>query len=128
MAKLLPVNSSAGPKPTGNYAQAIQLSSFEQLVFVSGQIPVSKDGTVPVSFGDQCRLVWSNILVQLNDAGMSAVNVVKITTFLSCRDYASENGAVRREFLGSHTPALTVIIADIYDPAWLLEIEVIAAV
>jgi 2-iminobutanoate/2-iminopropanoate deaminase len=24
-------------------------------------------------------------------------------------------------------PALTVIIADIYDPAWLLEIEVVAA-
>jgi len=25
------------------------------------------------------------------------------------------------------TPALTIIIAGIYDPAWLLEIEVIAA-
>jgi len=25
------------------------------------------------------------------------------------------------------TPALTIIIAGIYDPAWLLEIEVVAA-
>jgi len=29
--------------------------------------------------------------------------------------------------LAGLTPALTIIIAGIYDPAWLLEIEVIAA-
>jgi hypothetical protein len=29
--------------------------------------------------------------------------------------------------LGDHRPALTVIIADIYDSQWLLEIEAIAA-
>jgi hypothetical protein len=29
--------------------------------------------------------------------------------------------------LGGHSPALTVIIADIFDSAWLLEIEAIAA-
>jgi hypothetical protein len=31
------------------------------------------------------------------------------------------------EALGGHEPALTVVIAGIYDPAWLLEIEAIAA-
>ena len=33
---------------------------------------------------------------------------------------------VRRRVLGDHEPALTVIIADIFDEAWLLEIEAIA--
>ena len=34
---------------------------------------------------------------------------------------------MRQEVLAGLTPALTVIIAGIYDPAWLIEIEVIAA-
>ena len=54
-------------------------------------------------------------------------DIVKVTTFLSDRAYAAENSAIRREVLASLTPALTIIIAGIYDPAWLLEIEAIAA-
>jgi hypothetical protein len=34
---------------------------------------------------------------------------------------------VRQEVLGTHRPALTVIITGIYDERWLLEIEAIAA-
>lgn len=50
-----------------------------------------------------------------------------LTTFLGGRDIASVNSDVRREFLSDHRPALTVVIAEIFDPAWLLEIEAIAA-
>ena len=51
----------------------------------------------------------------------------RVTTFLSDRAHAAENSAIRQEVLAGLTPALTIIIAGIYDPAWLLEIEVIAA-
>ena len=34
---------------------------------------------------------------------------------------------LRQEFLGAHSPALTVIIAGIFDERWLLEIEATAA-
>ena len=37
------------------------------------------------------------------------------------------NAGVRQRVLGSHSPALTVIICDIFDEAWLLEIEAVAA-
>ncbi|MFQ6392630.1 hypothetical protein ACLMAJ_04200 [Nocardia sp. KC 131] len=40
---------------------------------------------------------------------------------------AEVNTSVRREVLGDHKPALTVVLAGIFDPRWLLEIEVIAA-
>jgi 2-iminobutanoate/2-iminopropanoate deaminase len=40
----------------------------------------------------------------------------------------AENFEVRKEVLGSHTLAVTIIITGIYDEAWLLEIEAIAAV
>ncbi len=50
-----------------------------------------------------------------------------VTTHLGDRGAAEVNTAVRKEVLGNHCPALTVIIAEIFDARWLLEIEVIAA-
>jgi enamine deaminase RidA (YjgF/YER057c/UK114 family) len=122
-----PIDAPDAPAAGGGYAQAIRLSEFDELVFVSGQIPVDTDGAVPEAFGDQCRLVWRNIEAQLRAAGMGLGDMVKVTTFLSDRAYAEENSAIRRDVLAGLTPALTIIIAGIYDPAWLLEIEVIAA-
>jgi 2-iminobutanoate/2-iminopropanoate deaminase len=85
------------------------------------------DSAVPAAFADQCRLVWRNVEAQLRAAGMGLGDIVKVTTFLSDRADAAENSAIRQEVLAGLTPALTIIIAGIYDPAWLLEIEVIGA-
>ncbi len=57
---------------------------------------------------------------------MSVENLAKVTIFLSSREHATPNREVRTEFLGTHAPALTVIIAGIFDPRWLLEIEAYA--
>lgn len=124
---IIPINASDAPAPGGGYAQAVRVRGAEELLFVSGQIPVAVDGSVPADFGDQCRLVWHNVEAQLRAGGMGLGDIVKVTTFLSDRAYAEENSAIRREVLGKLQPALTIIIAGIFDPAWLLEIEVIAA-
>jgi enamine deaminase RidA (YjgF/YER057c/UK114 family) len=58
---------------------------------------------------------------------MSVANLIKVTIFLSSRDFAAANREVRQEFLGAHSPALTVIITGIFDERWLLEIEAVAA-
>jgi len=116
-----------GAAPSGGYAQAVRLTGVDELVLVSGQIPVDEDGLVPDAFADQCLLVWRNVEAQVRAAGMELADIVKVTTFLSDRIYAAENSAIRQEVLAGLTPALTIIIAGIYDPAWLLEIEVIAA-
>ncbi len=90
-------------------------------------MPEQPDGSVPTDFTAQSRVTWTNIEQQLHDAGMSLDNLVKITTFLSDRRYRAESSLVRREVLKQRTPAMTIIIADIYDAAWLLEIEAVAA-
>ena len=120
-------DASDAPAASGGYAQAVRLSGVEELLFVSGQIPMNADGMVPEAFADQCRLVWRNVEAQLRAGGFALADIVKVTTFLSDRAYAQENSAIRQEVLAGLTPALTIIIAVIYDPAWLLEIEVIAA-
>ena len=64
----------------------------------------------------------------LASADMQPHDIVQVTTYLGSRAAAPANTQVRNEVLGDHRPALTVIIAgEIFDPSWLLEIEVVAA-
>lgn len=114
--------------PTGNaYAQACEISDFRRLLFVSGQVPADADEKVPSDYRSQYRLAWANVEAQLKAAGMSFDNLVKVTIFLSDRRYIAESAGLRAEILGDRSPALTIIIAGIYDEVWLLEIEAVAA-
>jgi len=121
------IDPENAPRPHGSYAQALNVQGAEQLLFISGQVPETAVGTVPEDFEGQCRQIWSNILACLKDAGLDVTNLVKVTTYLSGRNQAEANSRIRREFLGEHRPALTVIIAEIWDERWLLEIEAVAA-
>lgn len=118
---------STVPAPVGNYAHGLEVPPGARLLFISGQIPVEVGGSVPPDFESQCRLVWTHIGAVLASAGLGYGNLVKVTTFLADRTSAEANGRIRREVLGAHRPALTVIITGIFDPRWLLEIEAVAA-
>ena len=125
--KTKPINAPTAPAAQGSYSQALHLSTFDQLLFISGQIPETPEGNIPNSFDAQCRLVWKNIEAQLAEAGMSLSNLVKVTTFLSHPSQRETQSTIRNEVLGDTQPALTVIICQIYSSKWLLEIEAIAA-
>ncbi len=115
-------------EPTGAaYSQAYAVSGPKRFVFVSGQVPEDERGYVPDTFREQCFLTWQNIESRLKNAGMTLKNIVKINIFLASRQYRNENFDVRNEVLGNHQPAMTIVIAGIYDDQWLLEIEVVAA-
>jgi 2-iminobutanoate/2-iminopropanoate deaminase len=127
ISKSSPMNRRPINPTDSSYAQAHEVSDPSRILFISGQIPVAADGSVPKDFKAQCRLTWANIEAQLKAAGMSFANLAKITVFLSDRKYRRENFEVRSEVLGkSISPAMTIVIAGIYDEAWLLEIEAIA--
>lgn len=96
-------------------------------LYLSGQIPVALDGSLAPDFTAQCEQCWRNVEAQLVAAGMTLDNLVKVTTFMSDRRYALENREVRLRVLAGRQPALTVIIAGIFDEAWLVEIEAVAA-
>ncbi|PZS30090.1 MAG: RidA family protein [Pseudonocardiales bacterium] len=113
--------------PNGGYSNALLVDGASRLLFVSGQIPQTPTGEVPTDIESQCRLAWAHVFAALMAASMEVSNLVKVTTFLSDRVHSRINTAVRNEVLGDHRHALTVIIADIFLPAWLVEIEAIAA-
>lgn len=120
------INAASASQPIGGYSQAVHVQGAQRLLFISGQVPESLSGEVPADFESQARLAWSNVVAQLDAAGMSVENLAKVTIFLSSREFALPNREVRSEVLGSHAPALTVIITDIFDTKWLLEIEAYA--
>lgn len=115
------------PEATGNYTHGTLVDGARRTVFVSGQVPWADDaGKVPEDFAAQCRLTWRNVLAVLAEAGMGVTNLAKVTIYLADRQFRAENGRIRQEVLGDHTPALTIVIVDIYAEEWLLEIEAVA--
>ena len=121
------INAVDAPEPAGGYSQAVELTGATRILLVSGQIPVTTDGKVPGDFEAQARQAWSNLIAQLHAADMTLDNLVKVTIFLSDRKYIADYRRVRQQVLAGRKVALTTIITGIFDEAWLLEIEGIAA-
>ncbi|MER7456403.1 RidA family protein [Micromonospora sp. NPDC126480] len=121
-----PLNPAILPAATGTYTHGVLVSGARRTLFVSGQVPWAQEGRIPEDFESQCRLTWRNVLAVLAEAGMGVRNLAKVTIYLADRKYREANGRIRAEILGAHTPALTIIITDIYAEEWLLEIEAIA--
>ena len=121
------LTGDGSPPTEGEYPQAVEVTGAERWLFLSGQVPVAPDGSLADDFEGQCRQVWANLETQLHAAGMTLDNLVKVTTVLASREHALENRKVRLDVLAGRQPALTVIVTGIFDEAWLVEIEAIAA-
>ena len=126
-ATLRPLTGDGSPPVEGAYPQAVEVTGPTRWLYLSGQIPVAPDGSLAADFTGQCEQVWSNIETQLAAAGMTLDNLVKVTTFLADRDDALENRTVRIRRLAGCQPALTVIVTGLFDAAWRVEIEAVAA-
>jgi 2-iminobutanoate/2-iminopropanoate deaminase len=113
----------------GTYAQSHEVAGAARWLFISGQVPVTDAGTVPTGFRAQCLAAWHNVRQRLTEAGMGDEHLVKVTVYLADRRYRDEARAVRQQVLGTlaFPPALTVVIVDIFDADWLVEIEAVAA-
>lgn len=125
--KLNPINAESAPKPVGPYSQALEASGVERFLFISGQVPEAMEGDDPIGFEEQAKLTWHHVIAQLEAANMTVENLVKVTTYLGSREHRKANRDVREAILGSHLPALTVIVTGIFEEHWLIEIDAIAA-
>jgi 2-iminobutanoate/2-iminopropanoate deaminase len=122
-----PIEAPDAPAAVGGYSQAVEVTGAGRWLYVSGQVPIAADGSLPVGFEGQCRQAWANLFAQLCAADMGPANLVKVTTFLARREDAGANRAIRNEMLAGPQVALTVILPTIFDEAWLIEIEAVAA-
>ena len=112
--------------PNDTYAESLEVRGASRTLFISGQIPTDESGVVPAEFGQQCRNAWRRILNLLEQNDMEPRNLVKITTYLRDRADKDDSRRIRNEVLGDLRPSLTVIIVDLYEADWLVEIEAVA--
>ena len=77
--------TNKAPLPIGPYNQAI---NYENMLFVSGQIPLDPDSNELINTGieDETNQVMKNIQAILTEAGMSFDDIVKTSIFLKDMD------------------------------------------
>lgn len=112
------------------FSQVIAVQA-KRLIFLSGQVPVDLAGRT-VGKGDfeaQTRQAMDNLKAQLKAAGASFRDVVKMGYFLTNADDRLKLRKVRADYLSEPFPTSTLLIVkQLFDPDWLIEIEAIAAV
>jgi 2-iminobutanoate/2-iminopropanoate deaminase len=111
-----------------NYSHAIEITGNSHLLIVSGLNGYLQDGiTMPETFEEQCEIIWQHLGTILASAHMTYENLVSIRFYLASPEYDEANVRLRKKYLGSHQPALTVICAQLLLPGWKLEMEAMAA-
>ena len=120
------ITTNAAPKPAGHYSQAC---CYGNLVFVSGQLPISPEGKVlnDKSFEDQARQTIANMLSIVKAAGSGPDRVLKVTAFIVGNDNWPSFNGVYAELLGASKPARSVVPVPALHHGCLIELEAIAA-
>lgn len=119
------------PRPKG-YANGVVASG--RSVFVSGMIASNAQGKVVAGdFVSQVCQTLKNIVEVLSEAGAKPEHIVRMNWYVVDKnEYLGAHkplGAVYREIIGSHYPAMTVVqVTSLLEDAARLEIEVTAVI
>jgi 2-iminobutanoate/2-iminopropanoate deaminase len=122
-----PIISENAPKAVGPYSQAIQ---FGNMIFVSGQIPFTKEGILISSeIKEQTLQCLKNIESILKEAGFNKNDILKITIFLKdMNDFPLVNEVYGVFFEGIIFPARSTVEVARLPKDVKIEIEAIASI
>ena len=120
------ISTDAAPKPAGHYAQGC---AYGDLLFVSGQLPVTVDGKArpDLSFDEQVQLALSNLLAIVKAAGSSPERVLKVTAFIVGVENWPALNTIYAQAFGTSRPARSVVPVPALHHGCLIELEAIAA-
>jgi 2-iminobutanoate/2-iminopropanoate deaminase len=113
--------------PLGAYSHTASVPPGTELVFVSGQVGIRPDGTVPAQLEAQAEAVFQNLRACLGAHGASLRDVVKLTTFVVSGQDAQLVRDVRLRHFGAHRPASTLVfVPQLLTADYLVEVEAVA--
>ena len=117
--------------PAARYAHALLVTQPDRWLHSAGVVPADRDGAVPDGVPAQARLIWRNIGLILAEAGMGPEDILSVTTYVVASAMADGLGqamAERDAFLENRLVASTLVtVPSLAQPAWLLEIAIVAA-
>ena len=113
--------------PVGPYSHTAAVPPGTELIFISGQVGMRPDGSIPTSFADQAEVTFQNLRACLAAHGLGIEAVVKLGVFLLPGQDFQLLRAVRERLFGAHRPtSTTVYVPQLASPAFLVEVEAIA--
>lgn len=117
--------------PASRYSHAALVEGPARWLHLSGQVGVAPDGRTAEGLAAQLDQCLANIDTALASAGMTRANLVKITWYLT--DLSQDSIATyraRRDAWLADVPAPTstlLVVAALASPAFLVEVDVVAA-
>lgn len=114
--------------PFAPYSHGVEIPAGQKLVFCSGQLGISKDGTVPPDCAGQAALCFDNIAAILAEAGLGLEHIVRINAYVTGREHLAGYMAVRNTRFADPLPASTLmIVSGFARPEFVVEVEAVAA-
>ena len=114
--------------PAARYAHAVVTTGAEKWLHTCGIVATRADGSIADDIGGQARDMWGNVAAILAEAGMEPSDIVSITTYVVPGQDLAPVMAERDRFLAGHLAASTLLIVpELAQPAWKVEIAVVAA-
>jgi 2-iminobutanoate/2-iminopropanoate deaminase len=114
--------------PAANYSHATAIPPNARWLYLSGQVGIAPDGTIPDDAAAQAEICFANIEAILRQADMAPSDLVRLTTYLIDPRDRADYMAVRDRFVGSPPPASTLVaVAALADPRYRIEVEAVAA-
>ncbi len=121
------ISTTKAPQAIGPYSQAVR---FDNLLFVSGQIPIEPESgeILKGNIKEQTKQILENLNCVLTEGGSSLNNVLRTTIFLTnLDDYAAVNETYA-QFFDESQPARSTVQVSRLPMGVQIEIDAIAGI
>ena len=108
----------------------VVVASGKSLVFIAGQLARDRDGNIvgPRDMRAQIRQVGENLRIALAEAGATADDLVKTTTYVTDIDEFFKHPEARSQIFDALPTSTTVEVRRLAHPDLMVEIEAIAMI
>lgn len=126
------MNTARNPEtiqaPAGRYVHQIEVTNPSRILFISGQIGIAPDGSVPADPVEQLGVALENIVRNLEAAGLGIEALTKLTTYAVGELDPAGRRAMLDKYLGAHITCSTLVfVAALARPEYKVEVDAWAA-
>ena len=119
------ISTENAPMPLGHYSQAIK---YNDLIFISGQLPINQEGDVPKTIEEQTQITLENMQAILIAAGTQLEGVLKTTIYITDIALWGQVNTIYANFFKNHKPARAAVPVKELPKDCLIEIEAVATI
>ncbi len=118
-------NELMPPPAKGHYSHCVEHNG---ILYLSGQLPLLSDGTVPDGIEEQTLLTLQKVEKILQAAGSKKEQILRMTVYITDIAFWPQVNAVYADFFSAHKPARCIIPCGKLNYGALIEIDCTAFV